>query len=215
MTEEQTIELAAQAAPDNGGSSAAESPTSLLDTVTSEGTATEEGQDTSAQPEGSNEPVQQDASAWTFTAPEGTNVDVGSSPVRALGEAAAQEGLSNEQAQKVLDQVGPAFTQHYQQLHQQMMEQWAAETKQHPEIGGAKLQQSLTEAKQAFATFDPEGHALQVLTEWGLVNHPAILGFAKRVRGAISDGRFVAGQSRDEAPQSTARSHFPGSDLND
>jgi len=211
---EETIELAAQAAPDDGGSSAADSPTSLLDTVTSEDTATQESQDTSAQPEVSNEPVPQDASSWTFTAPEGTNVDVSSSPVQALGQAAAQQGLSNEQAQKVLDQVGPAFTEHYQKLHTQMMEQWANETRQHPEIGGAKLQQSLTEAKQAFATFDPDGQALQVLTEWGLVNHPAILGFAKRVRGAISDGRFVAGESR-EKPQWSAKNHFPGVDLND
>ena len=82
---EETIELAAQAAPEDGGSSAAESPTSLLDTVTSEDTATQGSQDTSTQPEVSNEPVPQDASSWTFTAPEGTNVDVTSSPVQALG----------------------------------------------------------------------------------------------------------------------------------
>lgn len=212
---EATTEQAAQTVPDTGDSSAADSPAVLIDTVTSEETATQEGQDTPTQSEGSTEQAEAAPTAYTFTAPEGSGVDVDSAPVRALGEQAATLGLSNEQAQQILNQVGPALTEHYQLQHRQMMEQWAEETRQHPEIGGSKLQQSLVEAKQAFATFDPDGQALEVLTQWGLVNHPAILGFAKRVRAAVSDGKFVAGSSREQQPQHTARHHFPGSDLND
>lgn len=210
---EQTIEQAAQAVPATGDGNAAQSPTVLMDTVVSETAETQEGQSTPTDVEGQN--TQAQTEAFTFTAPEGAAIEIDSAPVRALGEAAAQHGLSNEQAQQVLNQVGPAFTQHYQQLHTQMMEQWAEETRQHPEIGGARLQQSLTEAKQAFATFDPDGKALEVLTEFGLVNHPAILGFAKRARTAVSEGKFIAGTAKAAQPQHTARQHFPGSNLND
>lgn len=211
---EQTTEQAAQTVPETGDSSAADSPTILMDTVTSEATESKDGQQTPTLIGGENTQAQ-DTSSWTFEVPQGTEIDVGSMPVRALGDAAAQQGLSNEQAQQVLNQVGPAFTQHYQQLHQQMMEQWAEDTRNDPHIGGTRLQQSLTEAKQAFATFDPDGQALEVLTQWGLVNHPAILRFAQRARSAVSDGRFIAGTAKAAQPQHTARQHFPGSNLND
>jgi len=212
---EQTTEDAAQTVPDTGDTSAADSPTTLLDTVTLEETEDADGQNTPTPSEGSTKQEQVAPESYSFTQPEGSDVDVESGPVKALGEQAAKLGLSNEQAQNILDSVGPALTQHYQKVHSDMMEQWAEETRQDPEIGGVRLQQSLTEAKQAFATFDPDGKALEVLNQWGLVNHPAILGFAKRVRTAISDSKFVAGKSQEQAPQQSARQHFPGSDLND
>ena len=132
-----------------------------------------------------------------------------------MGEAAKDGKLTNDQAQAIYDKVGPALTQHYQDQHKQMMEQWAKDTEAHPEIGGTKLHESLTSGKQAFETFDPSGEALGVLTQWGLVNHPAIIRFASRVRSSISDGKFVTGGAGEAPQQSTAKLHFPGSDLNE
>jgi len=217
MTEQATTEeVAAQTVPSDSDSSAAESPSVLLDTVTSSDTEEQEGQEqaqTTSEASDENAPVVPDV--YEFRSPDGSNVDVDSLPVQALGKAARESNLTNEQAQGILDQVGPALTQHYADQHKQLMAQWAKETEAHPELGGSKLQESLTTAKQAFATFDPSGEALEVLTQWGLVNHPAIIGFASRVRSSIGDGRFVTGGAGEAPQQSTAKLHFPGSDLNE
>ena len=210
MTEQvATEEVAAQTVPSDSDSSAAESPPILLDTVTSSETETQEGQQSQTESETSDQPVVPDV--FQFTAPDGSAV----AAVQALGKAAKESDLTNAQAQGILDQVGPALSQHYADQHKQLIAQWAKDTETHPELGGSKLQQSLTSAKQAFATFDPSGEALDVLTQWGLVNHPAIIGFASRVRSAIGDGRFVTGGEGEVPQQSSAKLHFPGSDLND
>lgn len=219
MTEQATSkEEAVQTTPSDSDSSAAESPAVLLDTVSSEETKSQDGEQPQAESSesvASEENAPNAPEAYEFTSPEGNVVDVNSLPVQALGDAAREGNLTNEQAQSIYEKVGPALTRHYEDHHKQMIAQWAKDTEAHPEIGGTKLQESLTSAKQTFETFDPSGEALDLLTQWGLVNHPAIIGFASRVRSSISDGKFVAGGAGEAPQQSTAKLHFPGSDLND
>ena len=215
MTEQATTEQAAQTVPSDSDSSAAESPPILLDTVTSSETEPQEGQQAQTESESTEENAAVAPDVYEFTSPEGSSVEVNSLPVQALGKAAKENNLSNAQAQGILDQVGPALTQHYASQHKEMIAKWASETEAHPELGGSNLQKSLTSAKQAFSTFDPSGEALEVLTQWGLVNHPAIIGFASRVRSSIGDGRFVAGGAGEAPQQNSAKLHFPGSDLNE
>lgn len=234
MAEQQTLPSeAAQTVPDSvGDSSAAETPSSLLDTVTSEvdesqpdGEHTEqapaqqkaETPDAKAEESSEAKPEEPEGAPETYewTSPEGSNIEVDSAPVSALGDAARELNLTNDQAQSILNKVGPALHKHYAEQHQAMIDGWRTALQSDPEVGGTKLHESMVAAKSFFAQFDPTGEALAELDRFGLSVMPAIVRFAVRGRAAISEGRVLADGSGDGQAKHSAKAHFPGSDLND
>lgn len=80
--------------------------------------------------------------------------------------------------------------------------QWAESAKADPVIGGAKFEENLMVAQQAFTTYgDPE--LKQFLIESGLGNHPALLRWAFKVGNASREKGVVHGLGA-EAPRAPA-----------
>lgn len=86
--------------------------------------------------------------------------------------------------------------------HRQVVSEWLAESKAHPEFGGAKFQESCKRAVQAMNTLgSPELKSL--LTEYGFDRHPQMLGFLARVGEKLLPDSLVKGDST--APNGAAR----------
>ncbi len=147
---------------------------------------------------------------YDFQAPEGVELD--DEVVGAFSETARELGLSQEAAQKVLDNVSPVMAQRTAARLEAARSEWAESTQTDKEIGGEKLQENLATAKKALETFGtPELQTL--LNESGLGNHPEIIRAFYRAGKNISEDQFVNGQTRD-AQGGDARSLYSQSNMN-
>ncbi|MEQ0776177.1 protease [Paraburkholderia tropica] len=142
---------------------------------------------------------------YDFNVPEGVKLE---GPVfDELKTTAKELGLSNEQAQKVVD-LGVKQAQSIQtqlvDAQKAQIAQWAETTQTDKELGGDALGENLAVAKKALDTFGtPE--LKKLLNESGLGNHPEIVRLFVKAGKAISeDGRLVTGaagkQSRENTP---------------
>lgn len=145
-----------------------------------------------------------------FKLPDGVKVDDG-----LMGKAKdtfAKAGLSQEQAQAVIDlyagdvhgAIKQAAEQPYQ-LWRDTQNQWIEQVHKDPELGGANLQQAKANAARAIdmlCTTADERKALRAaLTFTGATNHPDIVRFFARVGAKVSEGSFVAGKGATPAPK--------------
>lgn len=142
---------------------------------------------------------------YDFKVPEGVKLE--GAVFDELKTTAKELGLSNEQAQKVVD-LGVKQAQSFQtqlaDAHKTQIAQWAETTQTDKELGGDALGENLAVAKKALDTFGtPELRKL--LNESGLGNHPEIVRvFVKAGKAISEDGRLVTGaagkQSRENTP---------------
>lgn len=129
--------------------------------------------------------------SYEFEAPEGMELD--ESLIGELSEVSKDLGLTQEQAQTLLDRMGPAMAQRQAEQIEALHQQWAEEAKADKEFGGDKLNDSLSHAKRAmdqFATDDLKS----LLNETGMGNHPEVVRFFVRVGKATSEDGFVSGR---------------------
>jgi len=132
----------------------------------------------------------------SFEIPEG--VDTFTEPVvEALGELANELNLSQEQAQKIVDRLGPAQLQAKEAVVDNANESWVKASRSDKEVGGAQYKPSLQSARRAIDRFaTPEFRKLMVGKGTQLVNHPEMLRFLARVGAATStDRKFTTGKS--------------------
>lgn len=143
---------------------------------------------------------------FELKAPEGKQFDA-----EVLGtytEAAKALGLKVDAAQTLLDKVAPVLEARQAQQIAEVRTQWESATKADKEIGGDKLATSLATAKKALDAFgSPE--LRQLLESTGLGNHPEIVRAFAKAGSAISEDRFVSGQSANAAPKDIAKIMFP------
>lgn len=101
--------------------------------------------------------------------------------------------LSQEKAQEFVglaEKLATSWTEKAIEAHNAQRESWRESVKTDPEIGGAKLNETLAGAKavrDAFGT--PE--LTEVLNTYGLGDHPAVIKFFHNVRGAVSEDFLV------------------------
>lgn len=88
--------------------------------------------------------------------------------------------------------------------HTQRVKGWADETRNDPEIGGAKLDETLAVARKTVALAPPE--MKEVLNASGLGNHPAFVKWAYAIGKKLSEDAFVpSGGAAKAAPVDTAQ----------
>lgn len=106
---------------------------------------------------------------------------------------AKELGLSQESAQKLIDlqaKVELASAEATQAALVEQSQQWAADTKADPEIGGANYDANVQTALKAVHAFaSPE--LVQLLNDSGLGNHPAMVKAFLRIGKAISEDSIV------------------------
>jgi hypothetical protein len=112
-----------------------------------------------------------------------------------FSEVAKELNLSQDAAQKMLDQVAPAIARQQQAAIQQLNEQWVNAVKADKEIGGDKLGANLAIAKKARDAFGTDG-LRKLLNESRIGNHPEVIRFFVRAGQAISEDTFVSGGTR-------------------
>ncbi|CNE70860.1 peptidase [Yersinia kristensenii] len=130
---------------------------------------------------------------YEFTAPaEGQDIDA---EALATFEPVARElGLSQEQAQKLVDIYGkdivPKLQQKQAEAWQQQTEQWGNDVKADKEIGGDKLTANIGMAQKALDQFGtPELRTY--LEQTGLGNHPDLVRFCVKIGKSMGEDSMV------------------------
>ena len=138
-----------------------------------------------------------------FTAPDGVTLDPEMSGE--IGALAKELGLSQENAQKVVD-IGAKLAlkgasdqaAHVQSIHND----WREQSTNDKEFGGDKLAESLSIAKAAMeATATPQLQTL--LDKSGLGNHPEVIRHFLKIAPAFAADKFVPGS---KAPAGAGKS---------
>ncbi|MBJ2290745.1 hypothetical protein JFT44_12445 [Pseudomonas sp. MF5691] len=151
--------------------------------------------------EGKDKPTGAPEAYEDFTLPEGMEMDV-----EILGEfknLAKELNIPQAKAQQLIDfqsQLASKQAEAYQAAVTKQAQDWAAEIKNDPEIGGENYDKSVASAIKVIQSFgDPA--LTELLNTSGLGNHPALFKFCHRISAAISEDKFVLPGSQANAPK--------------
>ncbi|WP_272688424.1 MULTISPECIES: peptidase [unclassified Providencia] len=167
------------------------------DQTTTTGTETDKANDTSStKQEGDDKkPVSAAPEKYEFTAGEGQELD--KEAVAAFEPIARELGLSNEQAQKIVDVYGstimPQIAKQQEAAWQKQVTEWAETVKADKELGSVESIGNAQKAMDQFGT--PE--LKQYLNDSGLGNHPELFRIFSRIGKAMSEDGFVSGSSEN------------------
>ena len=157
--------------------------------------------DESKDADGKDKPAGAPEAYEDFTLPEGMEMDV-----EILGEfknLAKELNIPQAKAQQLIDfqsQLASKQAEAYQAAVTKQAQDWAAEIKNDPEIGGENYDKSVASAIKVIQSFgDPA--LTELLNTSGLGNHPALFKFCHRISAAISEDKFVMPGSQTNAPK--------------
>ena len=143
-----------------------------------------------------------------FKVPEGVQVD--KEALEAFKPLAKELGLSQEQAQKLVDlqaaQVGK-FEKAIQTQWEQTQKAWVTQARDDKEIGGTKFDENLAVAAKALDAFGTPA-LRQMLDATGVGDHVELLRFAHKVGKAISEEKLILGGHKT-TPKSAAEVLYP------
>ncbi|HHE6469272.1 TPA: peptidase [Providencia rettgeri] len=149
-----------------------------------------------AEPKGDDKkPVSAAPEKYEFTAGEGQELD--KEAVAAFEPIARELGLSNEQAQKIVDVYGstimPQIAKQQEAAWQKQVTEWAETVKADKELGSVESIGNAQKAMDQFGT--PE--LKQYLNDSGLGNHPELFRIFSKIGKAMSEDGFVSGSSEN------------------
>ncbi|EMB3084236.1 peptidase [Providencia huaxiensis] len=140
-------------------------------------------------------PVSAAPEKYEFTAGEGQELD--KEAVAAFEPIARELGLSNKQAQKIVDVYGstiiPQIAKQQEAAWQKQVTEWAETVKADKELGSVESIGNAQKAMDQFGT--PE--LKQYLNDSGLGNHPELFRIFSRIGKAMSEDGFVSGSSEN------------------
>ena len=150
-----------------------------------------EGQDANAG-EGDKEGDDKDVAPeqYEFQKPEG--VEIAEPVIDAFSKVAKDLNLSQDAAQKLMDEVAPAIAQHQNEALKQQIKAWQDELRSDPEFGGDKLQENLGIANKAFKQFFSDAERAEI-NRSGLGDWAPLVRAMHRVGKAMSQDNFVVG----------------------
>ncbi|EFE55857.1 hypothetical protein PROVRETT_05509 [Providencia rettgeri DSM 1131] len=167
------------------------------DQTATTGTETDKANDTSStkQEDADKKSVSAAPEKYEFTAGEGQELD--KEAVAAFEPIAREIGLSNEQAQKIVDVYGstiiPQIAKQQEAAWQKQVTEWAETVKADKELGSVESIGNAQKAMDQFGT--PE--LKQYLNDSGLGNHPELFRIFSRIGKAMSEDGFVSGSSEN------------------
>lgn len=141
-----------------------------------------------------------------FKAPEGLVLD---KAVIGEFEGLARElDLSQDNAQKIIDRIGPRLAQRQADQIKDAIEtaqkQWVDAAKTDKEYGGDQFDNSISISRKAIEAFGtPE--LKQLLNDSGLGNHPEMIRFCLRIGKKISEDTHVAPSGANQAEKTPAQ----------
>lgn len=142
---------------------------------------------------------------YEFKVPEGALLD--KADVERIAAYARERGLSQEDAQKVLERDSAtlaSYADRQKAQQEEVRDSWAKATETDKELGGEKLREVTETARRVLDRFGSEEFKTQ-LNETGLGNHPELIRILYRVGKVLSDDRTILGGSTSSAaPKSAA-----------
>lgn len=147
---------------------------------------------------------------YEFKAPEGVTFDT--AQIDAFSPVAKELGLSNDQAQKLVD-IHVAQTQAAQAAQHEAWEavakQWADEARADKEIGGVKFDESIRFASKAIDKFGSR-ELREALDTSKMGNHPAVVRFFVTVGRQLAEDAMLNGNAaQGGVPKTLAEKMFP------
>lgn len=154
------------------------------------------GDKANTEPKGDDKkPVNIAPEKYEFTA--GKDQELDAEAVAAFEPIARELGLSNEQAQKIVDVYGstimPQIMKQQNEAWQKQTTEWAETVKADKELGSTESIGNAQKAMDQFGT--PE--LKQYLNDSGLGNHPELFRIFSRIGKAMSEDGFVSGSSEN------------------
>lgn len=147
---------------------------------------------------------------YQFKLPEGFNL--GDPFLEKIAAESKQQGFSQEEAQKRLDDKYKDVSEHVRSLtdaFQREKDSWASQVEKDPEMGGVKFEETKALAMKAFKAFGSE-KLMSDLNETGYGNYPELVRWAARVGKAISEDKIVTGE-KVQTKRSAAQILYGGS----
>lgn len=123
--------------------------------------------------------------------PEGSLLDASS--IERISAYAKEKGLSNEDAQELLNRENGAVAAHHEAQMKQVEEmraEWLKAAETDKEYGGKEFKKNAELAHRAFARFSNPEDA-ELLKESGLGNHPVFIRWFYRVGKAMAEDSFI------------------------
>ena len=161
----------------------------------SEGTLTADATKTSKAPE-----------KYELTLPEGSYLK--ESAVEKTASIAKERGLSNEEAQFVLEQSSRAVEDHLLDA-QAVTEGWIAEVKSDKEIGGEHFNKSVESAKRVIERFATDEFK-NYLNETKFGNHPEVVRTFARIGRAMEEDSLIMPKGTPAANKKSPEELFYG-----
>ena len=127
-----------------------------------------------------------------------------------FASTARELGLSQESAQKMLSAMVPTARKFLVDDLVVKSKQWAEDTRNDPEIGGARFNENMGLATSAYKRYaTPELKA--ILTNSGLGNHPEVIRLFCRIGKEMRQDTGVSGSA--SAPAEGRRRRYPNSNM--
>lgn len=163
--------------------------------------------DTPASPEGADEVT------YDLQAPEGSTLD--DAAIAAVSEFAKSHGLSQEQAQAVLERDHAAAATAHEGAHEayaEKVKEWAAASLADPDLGGEKLAETQRFVGAGLRVAEEVAPGFRgAFDELGLLNHPVALKFMRWVGSERSEGGVLPGGGQPSEPKDEVRAFYNNS----
>lgn len=122
---------------------------------------------------------------------------------------AKEQGLSNEQAQKLLDRESAAITDYIERVKNEASSEWMELSKADSEVGGDNLDKSVEISKRVIDKYGSQKFK-DALVETGLGNHPELLRIFTKIGKAMDEDKLIlpSGHASDAPKQKTPEEVF-------
>lgn len=145
-----------------------------------------ESGDTKAKPGSKTGEGSEASKELSLKAPENSLLEKGA--LERISAEAKQRGLTQEQAQEIVERENQALTRFVKSQRQDLdrdVERWTKEANEDVNLGGANMKQTQLDTKAALDRFDPNGEVSKWLDDTGFGNHKILLGFLSNIGRAM------------------------------
>lgn len=121
--------------------------------------------------------------------------------VKSFLEGAAKGGMDNESVNAVLSEIAPKIAEQLRAPYQAwktLNDTWQAEIKADPDIGGAKLPQTIATINKGIERFGDAAAVRDALNATGAGNNPAIVRMLSNVFSKLVEGTPVVGSPAEQ-----------------
>lgn len=143
--------------------------------------------------------------------PEGSLLEEGA--IERISAFAKQKGLTNDQAQSLLEEQNSAVSGYQGRImeaHNKQVDAWAKEVEADPEVGGENYKKNVELASRVVKRFGDE-ELVKQLNKTGYGNYPGLVKLMTRIGKAMSEDQLVTGTPPTKKAPVAVEDKFYGS----